>query len=111
MALTIRFRIHNITHDYHKICILADNLEEKAERWFTEYYTSNNISTINYDQSIFDFQKYFTRKIDSSDVSRKLVTINQRSNIDRYIKEFKQYKNLLTKDTTSVIYTTLKTRP
>lgn len=86
MALTIRFRIHNITHDYHKICILADNLEEKAERWFTEYYTSNNISTINYDQSIFDFQKYFTRKIDSSDVSRKLVTINQRSNIDRYIK-------------------------
>lgn len=95
MALDLKFGLNQISSDYHKICIFADNLEGKAIRWLTNYYESFEISSASYGQVIEAFKESFNAQLDVYDISRKIYSLKQKNNVDGYIKEFNQYKNLL----------------
>lgn len=96
--LELEFSLHSITDDYTKICIFADNLTEKAFRWFGQFYRSHDIKTETYTHLIelfkndFDIGQYQYVNVD------KIATIVQTGPVDKYIDEFNQYARGLKPD-------------
>lgn len=95
LSLELKFSLFNVTDDFRKICIFFDNIGGKATQWFYIYVVDHDIHTTSYSTFVSHFSAYFGVQIDTNHVGRKLRSLSQHDNIDGYIKEFYQYKDLL----------------
>ncbi|KAK5959471.1 uncharacterized protein PWA37_003429 [Arxiozyma heterogenica] len=95
LSLELKFSLFNVTDDFRKICIFFDNIGSKATQWFYIYVVDHDIHTTSYSNFVSHFSAYFGAQIDTNNVGRKLRLLSQHDNIDGYIKEFYQYKDLL----------------
>lgn len=95
LSLDLKFGLHHITDDFRKICIFADNIGGKATQWFLNFSADHDLHSISYSTLVSQFTASFGAQLDVYDISRKICSLKQHNNIDGYIKEFYQYKNLL----------------
>lgn len=101
LSLDLKFGLHQITDDFRKICIFADNIGGKATQWFLNFSASHDLHTTSYSTLVSQFTDSFGAQLNTYDISRKICSLAQRNSIDGYIKEFYQYKNLLPEDAMS----------
>lgn len=95
LSLDLKFGLYQITDDFRKNCIFADNIGGKAIQWFYTFSHDHDLHTTPYSTLVNEFTTSFGAQLDTYDISRKICSLTQRNNIDGYIKEFYQYKNLL----------------
>lgn len=88
LSLNLKFGLNQTNDDFCKICILADNLGGKPTQWLLNYTADNDIHAIPYSTVVPALNASFGGQLDLYDISRKITSLSQRSNIDGYVKEF-----------------------